>query len=113
MGKQFGKTIRQRREELELLQRQVAAHLEIDTPMLSKIERGERPVKKEQVRLFAEILQMNADNLQTIWLADKITDLLEDEELALRAMQMAEEEVKYQSLQKTPEKKSRKKKRNK
>ena len=36
---QFGEQIKQFREEKSLLQRQVANQLEMDTPMLSKIER--------------------------------------------------------------------------
>ncbi len=36
----FGNKIRELRDEQELLQHQLAAALEIDTPMFSKIERG-------------------------------------------------------------------------
>lgn len=36
----FRNKIRELRDEQELLQRQLAAALEIDTPMFSKIERG-------------------------------------------------------------------------
>ncbi|MBS1539517.1 MAG: helix-turn-helix transcriptional regulator [Bacteroidetes bacterium] len=49
MANQFGERLKQLREQNNLLQRQVASLLEIDTPMLSKIERGERKAKKEQV----------------------------------------------------------------
>lgn len=45
----FGERIRELRESQGLLQRQLAANLEIDTPMFSKIERGERKAKREQV----------------------------------------------------------------
>lgn len=38
----FGNKIRELRDEQGLLQRQLAAALEIDTPMFSKIERGDR-----------------------------------------------------------------------
>lgn len=95
MGNQFGLTIRKLREAKHLLQRQVAGHLEIDTPMLSKIERGERKAKKEQVALFAKILKADKEELLTLWLADQITEIVQDEALALKAMQVAEEEVKY------------------
>lgn len=78
-----------------MLQRQLAAQLEIDTPMLSKIERGERRAKKEQIPVFAALLNGDKDQLLTLWLADQITYVLEDESLALKAMQVAEEEVKY------------------
>ena len=38
----FGKKIRELRNEQGVLQRQLAALLEIDIPMFSKIERGDR-----------------------------------------------------------------------
>jgi len=91
----LGLTIRKLREAKHLLQRQVAAQLEIDTPMLSKIETGERKAKKEQVALFAKILKADKKELLTLWLADQITEIVQDEALALKAMQVAEEEVKY------------------
>ena len=45
----FGQRIKELRENKKLLQRHLAASLEIDTPMFSKIERGERKAKREQV----------------------------------------------------------------
>jgi transcriptional regulator with XRE-family HTH domain len=42
---QFGEYIKQLRESNSLLQRQVANLLEMDTPMFSKIERGERNIR--------------------------------------------------------------------
>ena len=45
----FGKKIRELRDEQRVLQRQLAALLEIDTPMFSKIERGDRRAKRKHV----------------------------------------------------------------
>ena len=45
----IGEILRKRREEKGLLLRQVAALLDVDTAILSKIERGERKAKKEQM----------------------------------------------------------------
>ncbi len=66
----FSDRIKELRESQELLQRQLAANLEIDTPMFSKIERGERRAKREQVLKLAELLQTDVNELLTIWLAD-------------------------------------------
>ena len=52
---QFGDKIKQLREANGLLQRQVANQLEMDSPMLSKIERGERNAKREQVASAGEV----------------------------------------------------------
>lgn len=45
----FANKLKELREEKQLLQRQLASALEIDTPMYSRIERGERKAKREQV----------------------------------------------------------------
>jgi transcriptional regulator with XRE-family HTH domain len=103
VANQFGEKIRGLRESNRLLQRQIASQLEIDTPMLSKIERGERKAKKEQVLSFAKLLNANKDELLTLWLADQVVEVLQDEDLALQAMQLAEEEVKI--INKTNKKK--------
>ena len=54
----FGKKIRSLRDEQGILQRQVAAFLEIDTPMFSKIERGDRRAKRSQVIHDAQVRQL-------------------------------------------------------
>ena len=100
MSNQFGNKIRELREQQKLLLRQVAPLLDVDTPMLSKIERGERQAKKELVLRLAPILKAMPDELLTLWLADQIAALAADEEVGLQAMQVAEKEVKYQKMKK-------------
>ena len=50
----LGDKIKELREEHGVLQRQLAALLDIDTPMFSKIERGDRYAKRTQVIQLAE-----------------------------------------------------------
>ncbi len=95
MANQFGEKIKHLRDANHLLQRQVASELQIDTPMLSKLERGDRKAKKDQVLLFAKLFKSNREELLTIWLADQLVELVENEDLALKAIQLAEDEVKY------------------
>lgn len=86
----FANKIRQLREERKLLQRHLAAVMDMDTPMFSKIERGERPAKREQVIAIAKILTTDENELLTLWLADKILDVIENEtELADQALNVA------------------------
>ena len=68
----FANKIRQLREEKELLQRQLAAVLEIDTPMYSKIERGDRSAKRAQVIKLAKLFHIDSKELLILWLADQI-----------------------------------------
>jgi len=89
MANQFGIKIRQLREDGRLLQKQVADQLHIDPPMLSKIESGDRKAKKEQVNLFAQALQADGDELLTLWLADHLLDVVDGEQLGLKAITLA------------------------
>jgi len=90
---QFGERIKQLREQKGLLQRQVANQLEMDTPMLSKIERGERNAKRDQVTILCKIFNVPEEDLLSLWLADKVYDVVKDENVALKAMQVAEKEI--------------------
>jgi transcriptional regulator with XRE-family HTH domain len=91
----FGERIKELRENKKLLQRQLAASLDIDTPMFSKIERGERKAKREQVIKLAELLQSDVNELLTEWLADKVYEIIKDEEIAEGALKVAERNLKY------------------
>lgn len=71
--------IRQLREDSGQLQRRVASALDIDSGLYSKIERGERPAKREHVISLAEIFHADEKELLTLWLADKIKEITEPE----------------------------------
>ena len=90
----LGNKIKSLRDEQGILQRQVAAYLEIDTPMFSKIERGDRRAKRSQVIQMATYFKVDEKEMLALWLADKILDALEDEdELNLNAIKIAEMEI--------------------
>ena len=91
MESQFGWKIRTLREQQNLYLRQVASVLEIDIAQLSKIENGFRQLKREQIPLIAGILNANADELLTLWLADQIYAVLKDEKFAKDAIHVTEQ----------------------
>lgn len=90
----LGKRIKELREQKDMLQRQLAASLEIDTPMYSKIERGERKAKREQVIMLAELFNTDKDELLTLWLASQVYELVKDEETASKALEIVKNEFK-------------------
>jgi transcriptional regulator with XRE-family HTH domain len=96
----LGETIKKLREQEELPLRTVAAFLDIDQAILSKIERGQRKASREQVVKLAKYFKVKEDTLMVAWLSDKLVYELEDENLALKAMQVAEEKIKYNSSHK-------------
>lgn len=89
----FGIIVRKLREKKGLLLRQVAAILEIDTALISKIERGERKANREQVAKLAEVLDVEADELLVVWLSDKVVEILEEEPLAYKALKKSEKRI--------------------
>lgn len=91
---QFGIRVRQLREQQNLLLRQVAPLLEVDTPQLSKIERGDRTAKKEQVNKLAEILKADKEELLTLWLADQVYDVIKNEDQAGEALKSVSKKIK-------------------
>jgi transcriptional regulator with XRE-family HTH domain len=94
MESQFGEKIRALREKQHLYLRQVAPFLEMDTAQLSKIEKGLRQLKREQISTIAQILKADEDELLTLWLSDQIYAVLKDEKLANEAILVAEEKIK-------------------
>jgi transcriptional regulator with XRE-family HTH domain len=88
----FGQKIKELREQQGLLQRQLAAGLEIDTPMYSKIERGDRRAKREQVMLLSGLLGVDDEVLLSIWIADQIIDAVGEERRYVRsALEIAQD----------------------
>ena len=100
----FGDTIRKLREEQELPLRTVAAFLDIDQAILSKMERGHRKPNRNQVIKLAGYFKVKENDLLVAWLSDKLVYELEDEEVALKALQVAEEKISYITFKKTDKK---------
>jgi len=88
------KNLHKLRKERGLLLRQVAASLEVDTAYISKMERGEKNIKREFIIKLASIFDFDKNELLTLWLADQIYDIIKDEDLGLKALSVCEGEIK-------------------
>ena len=86
MINRFGDKIKSLREQQHLYLRQVAAHLEIDTALLSKIEKGVRNLKKELIPKLADVLNADKEELLTLYLADQLHEIIKDEPLGKKAI---------------------------
>ncbi len=91
----FGAIIRKSREEKKLLLREVAAHLEIDQAVLSKIERGKRKAPEGLLQRLSLFLEIDYDALRIAWMADKVLYELAGEKFAMDALRAAEEMIRY------------------
>ena len=91
----IGDTLRKLREDKELPLRKVAAMLDIDTSLISKIERNERRANKEQIVALAKIYEVKESPLLIEYFSDKVAYDIADEDNAIKILQVAEEKVKY------------------
>jgi len=98
--KRIGQVLRELRESKGLLLRQVGAELSIDPTILSKIERNGRMPTKNQVRALAKFFQEQENEIIVAWLSDKLVYEIENEELGLQAMKVAEQKIEYLRTQK-------------
>lgn len=72
----------------------MAAALEIDTLTFSKIERGDRRAKREQVIKLAELLHQDENEMLKLWLADKVIEVVDGEkEISNDAINIAQEQI--------------------
>lgn len=91
----IGQILRNKRQALGLLLRQVAAYVDIDQAILSKIERNERKPTKEKLDKLAEILKLDKDELLIQFISDKIAYEIVDEDYARKVLKVAEKKIKY------------------
>jgi predicted nucleotidyltransferase len=100
----FGDTIKKLRRDKKLPLRTVAAFLDIDQAILSKIERGLRKSARKQVVKLAGYFKVPENQLLVAWLSDKLLYEVGNEETALKALQLAEEQIAYTHFEKLDKK---------
>jgi transcriptional regulator with XRE-family HTH domain len=91
----LGQIIKSKRESKNLLLRQVAAYLDIDQAILSKIEKGDRKPTKDNISKLSEILEIDREELMVQFLSEKIAYEIVEEDCASRALKVAEKKIKY------------------
>ncbi|MDO9341254.1 MAG: nucleotidyltransferase domain-containing protein [Bacteroidales bacterium] len=96
----FADQIKRLRKEKGVPLRVVAAYLNIDQAILSKIENVKRNATRENVAKLARYYKVNENDLIVSWLSDKLLYEVKNEELALSAFKAAEEKMIYK---KTPQ----------
>ncbi len=83
------------REQKGLKTREVAQILGIDQALISKFESGTRKPTKDQISKLAQLLEIDYETLMIAWLKEKILYEIGDDEFALKALILAEQEIKY------------------
>ncbi len=97
----LGVKLKELREARGLLQRQVAAALDVDTAYISKMENNDKPVSKSYLSKLALLYGVSERELYTLWLADKVYGVVKDQDVALKAMAIAEKNINLNKRNKT------------
>jgi transcriptional regulator with XRE-family HTH domain len=92
----LGQKIKELRETNGMLQRQLAALLEIGDSFLSKVESDQKMLKREHLLTISETFNSSISELEALWIAIKVYDIVKDEEEGLNALKVAEEQIKYE-----------------
>ncbi|MBW6536771.1 MAG: helix-turn-helix domain-containing protein [Mariniphaga sp.] len=94
----IGKKIKELRESSGLLQRELAAKLNIGEGFLSKVENDQKLLKRDDLKILSNLFNVDLSELETLWLANKLYDLVKNENNGLSALKVAEEQVVYKSI---------------
>ena len=71
----LGELIKSHREQEQLSQKVVADAIGVDVPMYSRMERGQRPIKKEQIKVLSDLLKIQEMELYKYWVAEKVYNI--------------------------------------
>ena len=82
----IGTFFRQQREQKGLLVRQVAAVIEVDQAIISRIENNDRLPTKEQLLKLAGLYDLNPKEVLSTWLAEKMVKDYGDEPYVKEAL---------------------------
>jgi transcriptional regulator with XRE-family HTH domain len=90
----FVSYIRRLREEKQLPLRKVAAHLDIDTSTLSKVERGDRPISIQYLKPLSQIFEVGLREIQVQFIADSIDQSFGQLEFLQEGLREAQDRLK-------------------
>lgn len=96
--KTFGNKLKEIRLGKELLLRQVAAGIDVDTSMVSKFENGERFPTREQIEKLATFFKVPEEDFLVEALSDKLRYDLSKEPLALEILAKAIKKMKSKRI---------------
>lgn len=89
----LGQFIRELRKERNLTLHQVAVGVDFDSPMLSKIERGERLATIDQAKRLANFFKIDENDLLIKLTAEKIIKDYGANDVTLNAVVMVQEQI--------------------
>lgn len=90
----LGSKLKELRETKGLVQREIAALLQVDTAFISKAEKEEKQISEKHIECIAKFYEIDESELKSIWLADKILKILNNEMNATQVLKIVETNIK-------------------
>jgi transcriptional regulator with XRE-family HTH domain len=97
--KTLGETLKEARDETDLILRKVSAEVDIDQSLISKFEKNERKPTKEQLIRLANFYNLSEKDLIISWYSEKIAEDLKYTEGTAEILKVAEEKINYYKTQ--------------
>lgn len=97
--KTFANKLKELRLNKELLLRQVAAAIEVDTSMVSKFESGERFPTREQIEKLATFFKVPEEDFLVEAFSDKLSYDLGEDPLATEILKQAIKKLKSKNIE--------------
>ncbi|WP_010177160.1 helix-turn-helix domain-containing protein [Aquimarina agarilytica] len=88
--------LKSKRENKKLLLREVASMIDVDTALISKIEKGDRKPTREQIKKLAIALDINYSKLLKLWISEKIYEDVKNEDVAIDAIKLTLKRLKVE-----------------
>lgn len=89
--------LKNKRETMGLLLREVASRVDVDTALISKIEKGDRKPTREQIDKLAVALDIEHSKLLKLWLSEKVYEDVKGEDLAIEAIKLTLKRLKTEN----------------
>ncbi len=92
-GYMLGNEIKKLRTSRGIVQRMVAARLDVDSAYISKMESEEKPVSRSYINRLAELFEVSQKELEIIWLADRVLEVLANEPYAKEVLSIVKKKL--------------------
>lgn len=88
----------QLRASRRIQQKTLASAIGVEPPQYSRMEKGQRSIRLDQLEIIAKILQADLNELHSLWLADKVVDAASGlpKEVAENAISIVNDELSNQ-----------------
>lgn len=84
----LGGKLKQLRDQRNLKQREIGAVINVDGAFISKVENNDKSINRNHLPKLSKFFNIEEDELQSLWLADKIRLVIKEESLGKQAVEI-------------------------